>query len=144
MDESYIWRGALGRDQVAVVSQSEIVAVYPHRWAAVLTVDTLSSSEAATLLARLAARPGMRAGDAAVGEIARMCGYLPLAIGSLLRDHVCNRTWLIWGGSWSVRNTESRYSNGYTASIMTYLSLYSRCWLAVIVAAAAVPPREMN
>jgi transcriptional regulator with XRE-family HTH domain len=30
-DESYIWPDALRRDQVAVVSESEVVAVYPHR-----------------------------------------------------------------------------------------------------------------
>jgi transcriptional regulator with XRE-family HTH domain len=33
VDESYIWPDALDRDQVAAVSESEIVAVYPHRWA---------------------------------------------------------------------------------------------------------------
>jgi hypothetical protein len=41
-------------------------------------------------LVRLAARPGLRAGDAAVGEITRLCGYLPLGIGMLasqLRHH---------------------------------------------------------
>jgi transcriptional regulator with XRE-family HTH domain len=32
VDESYIWPDALGRDQVAAASESEIVAVYPHRW----------------------------------------------------------------------------------------------------------------
>src|ERR1700733_6058976 len=31
VDESYIWPDALGRDEVAAVSESEIVAVYPHR-----------------------------------------------------------------------------------------------------------------
>jgi len=31
VDESYIWPGALGRDQVTAVSESEIVAMYPHR-----------------------------------------------------------------------------------------------------------------
>ncbi len=31
VDESYIWPDALGRDEVAVVSGSEVVAVYPHR-----------------------------------------------------------------------------------------------------------------
>jgi transcriptional regulator with XRE-family HTH domain len=31
VDEAYIWPDALGRDQVAAVSESEIVAVYPHR-----------------------------------------------------------------------------------------------------------------
>jgi hypothetical protein len=33
VDEAYIWPDALDRDEVAAVSQSEIVAVYPHRWA---------------------------------------------------------------------------------------------------------------
>jgi hypothetical protein len=53
-------------------------------------LDILSPGEAATLLARLAARPGLRAGDAAVGELTRLCGYLPLAIAMLasqLRNH---------------------------------------------------------
>jgi tetratricopeptide (TPR) repeat protein/transcriptional regulator with XRE-family HTH domain len=58
--------------------------------AAVMSLDTLPPGEAAALLARLAARPGLRAGDATVGEITRLCGYLPLAIGMLasqLRHH---------------------------------------------------------
>src|SRR5215813_9713426 len=37
--------------------------------ATAISLDTLSPGEAAGLLARLAARPGLRAGDAAVGEI---------------------------------------------------------------------------
>jgi tetratricopeptide (TPR) repeat protein/transcriptional regulator with XRE-family HTH domain len=58
--------------------------------ATVISLDTLSPEEAAALLVRLAARPGMSAGDAAVGEVTRLCGYLPLAIGmiaSQLRHH---------------------------------------------------------
>jgi tetratricopeptide (TPR) repeat protein len=58
--------------------------------AAQVSLDILSPGEAAALLARLAARPEVRAGDAAVGEITRLCGYLPLAIGMLasqLRNH---------------------------------------------------------
>ncbi len=31
VDESFIWPDALDRDEVAVVSESEVVAVYPHR-----------------------------------------------------------------------------------------------------------------
>jgi transcriptional regulator with XRE-family HTH domain len=31
VDEAYIWPDALSRDQVAAVSESEIVGVYPHR-----------------------------------------------------------------------------------------------------------------
>jgi tetratricopeptide (TPR) repeat protein/transcriptional regulator with XRE-family HTH domain len=58
--------------------------------ATVLNLDTLSAGEAAELLVRLAATPGLRAGDAAVGEITRLCGDLPLAIAMLacqLRHH---------------------------------------------------------
>ena len=33
VDESYIWPDALDRDEVTAVSQSEIVTVWPHRWA---------------------------------------------------------------------------------------------------------------
>jgi transcriptional regulator with XRE-family HTH domain len=33
VDESYIWPGALDRDEILAASASEVVAVYPHRWA---------------------------------------------------------------------------------------------------------------
>ena len=72
---------------VLVTSRRRLTALED---AAVITLDTLSPAEAATLLARLAARPGIRAGDAAVGQITQLCGYLPLAIGMLasqLRHH---------------------------------------------------------
>ena len=58
--------------------------------AAVISLDTLPPGEAAELLARLAHRPGLAARDAAVGEIVRLCGYLPLAVALLaaqLRHH---------------------------------------------------------
>jgi tetratricopeptide (TPR) repeat protein/DNA-binding XRE family transcriptional regulator len=58
--------------------------------ATVIDLDTLAPQEAAALLIRLAGRPGLRPGDAAVGEITLRCGYLPLAIGliaSQLRHH---------------------------------------------------------
>ena len=58
--------------------------------AAVVSLDILPPGEAAQLLARLTARAGIHAADPAVGEITRLCGYLPLAIGliaSQLRHH---------------------------------------------------------
>jgi transcriptional regulator with XRE-family HTH domain len=90
---------AAGHDQVApllpgtagglvlVTSRRRLAALQDT---AVISLDILPAGEAATLLARLAARSGLRAGDAAVGEITRLCGYLPLAIGmiaSQLRHH---------------------------------------------------------
>jgi len=58
--------------------------------AAQVSLDTLAPDEAATLLARLAGRASSSSADAAVREITRLCGYLPLAIGMLasqLRNH---------------------------------------------------------
>ena len=57
---------------------------------AVITLDPMPPAQAAALLARLAARAGISAADPAVGELARLGGYLPLAIGMLasqLRHH---------------------------------------------------------
>jgi tetratricopeptide (TPR) repeat protein/transcriptional regulator with XRE-family HTH domain len=72
---------------VLVTSRRRLMALAD---AAVISLGTLPAEEAAVLLARLAARPELRAGDAAVGQIIRLCGYLPLAIGmaaSQLRHH---------------------------------------------------------
>jgi len=72
---------------VLVTSRRRLAALED---ATAISLDTLPPAEAAALLARLAARPGMRAGDAATGEITRLCGYLPLAIAmiaSQLRNH---------------------------------------------------------
>src|SRR3954453_8742990 len=33
MDETYLWPGALAAEQVASASESEILVLYPHRWA---------------------------------------------------------------------------------------------------------------
>ena len=55
-----------------------------------ISLDTLPPNDAATLLVRLADRPGLRSNDQAVQQITRLCGYLPLAIGILgsqLRHH---------------------------------------------------------
>jgi transcriptional regulator with XRE-family HTH domain len=53
---------------------------------AVVSLDTLSAAEAVAMLARLSGRPGLGAGDGPAAEIARLCGYLPLAIGMLARQ----------------------------------------------------------
>jgi DNA-binding SARP family transcriptional activator/Flp pilus assembly protein TadD len=65
--------------------------------AAVISLDTLAPGEAAELLARLAGRPDLGAADAGVGEIARLCGYLPLAIGMLGRQLHHHPAWTTVG-----------------------------------------------
>jgi hypothetical protein len=56
---------------VLVTSRRRLAALED---AAQISLDTLASADAATLLIRLAARPGLGAGDVAVGEIIRLCG----------------------------------------------------------------------
>ncbi len=76
-----------GGSLVLVTSRRRLAALDD---AIVISLDTLGPAEAAALLARLAGRPGLAPGDAAVGQITRRCGYLPLAIGlvaSQLRHH---------------------------------------------------------
>jgi transcriptional regulator with XRE-family HTH domain/tetratricopeptide (TPR) repeat protein len=51
-----------------------------------VSLDILPSGQAAELLVRLAARPGLDPGDPDVAEMTRLCGYLPLAIGMLARQ----------------------------------------------------------
>ena len=61
--------------------------------AAVVSLDTLAPAEAAGLLARLAGRADVTAGDPAVGELAKLCGYLPLAIGMAGRQLGHHTAW---------------------------------------------------
>ena len=68
---------------VLVTSRRRLAAL---EVAQAISLDTLPPREAAALLAVLAARPGMGSGHTAVGEITRLGGYLPLAIGMLARQ----------------------------------------------------------
>jgi tetratricopeptide (TPR) repeat protein/transcriptional regulator with XRE-family HTH domain len=68
---------------VLVTSRRHLTALEDAR---AISLDTLAPAEAAELLIRLVGRPGLGPGDAAVGDITRLCGYLPLAIGMLARQ----------------------------------------------------------
>jgi len=61
----------------------------------VISLDTLPPGEAAELLVRLAGRPRLRPGDADVLELARLCGYLPLAVGMLARQLHHHPSWTV-------------------------------------------------
>ncbi len=86
---------AVGSDQVRPLlpgSGGSLVMVTSRRHLTALedaqsvSLDTLSPGDAAELLVRLAARPGLDPGDPAVAKITRQCGYLPLAVGMLARQ----------------------------------------------------------
>jgi tetratricopeptide (TPR) repeat protein/transcriptional regulator with XRE-family HTH domain len=81
--------GAAG-SLVLVTRRRHLTALEDAR---VISLDVLPAEEAAGLLIRLADRPDLDAGEAAVGEITRLCGYLPLAIGMLARQLYHHPTW---------------------------------------------------
>ncbi len=68
---------------VLVTSRRHLIALED---ALTVSLDALSAGDAATLLVRLASRPGQNADDEAVAQISRMCGHLPLALGLLARQ----------------------------------------------------------
>ena len=72
-----------GGSLVLVTSRRHLSALEE---ATAISLDTLPPGEAAGLLVRLAARAGLSPDDPAVGQITRLCGYLPLAIGMLARQ----------------------------------------------------------
>jgi len=61
--------------------------------AAVVSLDVLAPGEAAGLLARLAGRADVTAGDAGVAQLTALCGYLPLAIGITGRQLAHHPAW---------------------------------------------------
>ena len=65
--------------------------------ATAVSLDTLPPQEAAGLLVRLAGRPGLGPEDAAVAEMTRLCGYLPLAIGMVARQLHHHPAWTAAG-----------------------------------------------
>ena len=72
---------------VLVTSRRRLTALEE---AAPISLGTLPPGEAADLFVGLAARPGLQPADAAVTQVARLCGYLPLAIrlvAARLRHH---------------------------------------------------------
>jgi DNA-binding SARP family transcriptional activator/tetratricopeptide (TPR) repeat protein len=76
-----------GGSLVLVSSRRHLTALPDAR---VISLDVLPEADAAALLVRLAARPGMRPDDPVVVRICTLCGYLPLAVAILagqLRHH---------------------------------------------------------
>ena len=83
-----------GDSAVLVTSRRHLTALED---AAAISLDTLAPDEAAALLARLAGRPGLGAGDGSAAELTRLCGYLPLAIGMLARQLHHHPAWTAAG-----------------------------------------------
>jgi len=68
---------------VLVTSRRHLTALDDAR---AISLDSLPPDQAAALLVRLTARPGLSPADPAVAELTRLCGCLPLAIGMVARQ----------------------------------------------------------
>ena len=75
---------------VLITSRRHLTALEDAR---VISLDTLTPGEAAGLLARLAARPGLDPADPAIAQIAALCGRLPLALGMVARQLYHHPAW---------------------------------------------------
>jgi len=60
-----------------------------------ISLDILAPGEAAELFCRVAARPDLAPTDTAVGQVCRLCGYLPLAIRLMAGRLHHRRTWAV-------------------------------------------------
>ena len=94
-----------GGSLVLVTSRRHLAALEDAR---AISLDTLPPSEATGLLIRLADRPGLSPTDPAVGEITRLCGYLPLAIGMLARQLHHHPVWSLAGLATELAATRDR------------------------------------
>ncbi len=83
-----------GGSLVLVTSRRHLSALED---ATAISLDILPVGEAARLLVRLAGRSGLSPDDAAAGEITRLCGYLPLAIGMVARQLHHHPAWTMAG-----------------------------------------------
>jgi tetratricopeptide (TPR) repeat protein/transcriptional regulator with XRE-family HTH domain len=83
-----------GGSLVLVTSRRHLAALDD---ATVVSLDTLPAQEAALLLTRLAGRPGLSIHHPGVAEVARLCGYLPLAIGMVARQLRHHPAWTVAG-----------------------------------------------
>jgi hypothetical protein len=94
-----------GGSLVLVTSRRHLTALED---ATAISLDTLPPDEAAALLVRLAARPGLEPGEAAVTEITRLCGFLPLAIGMLARQLHHHPAWTAAGRAAELASARDR------------------------------------
>src|SRR5580704_5720399 len=91
-----------GGTLVLVTSRRRLTALEE---AQTISLDALPPGEAAGLLVRLAVRPGLSSADPGIGEITRLCGYLPLAIGMLARQLYHHPAWTLAG--WAAELAEA-------------------------------------
>jgi tetratricopeptide (TPR) repeat protein/transcriptional regulator with XRE-family HTH domain len=83
-----------GGSLVLVTSRRHLTAL-EDAWT--IDLDALPADQATQLLTRLAARSGLNDDDPAIADVARLCGYLPLAIGMMGRQLHHHPAWTASG-----------------------------------------------
>jgi tetratricopeptide (TPR) repeat protein/transcriptional regulator with XRE-family HTH domain len=94
-----------GESLVLITSRRHLSALDD---AITLSLDTLPAGDAAALLVRLAARPGLSAGDPGVEEISGLCGHLPLAVGMMARQLRHHPSWTAAGRAAELASARDR------------------------------------
>jgi tetratricopeptide (TPR) repeat protein/transcriptional regulator with XRE-family HTH domain len=94
-----------GGSLVLITSRRHLSAL---EGAAPISLDTLPPDEAAELLVRLTGRAGLSRHDPAVTDLARLCGYLPLAIGMVARQLRHHPAWTAAGRAAELAATAGR------------------------------------
>lgn len=95
VDESYIWPDALDRDQIVAASESEIIAVYPHRYAVPRETWERFFAEAERAIGVLVYSGMFLADDVGVHEVfaerARAGAQVRILLGDPDSPHVAER-----------------------------------------------------
>jgi len=94
-----------GGSLVLVTSRRHLSALED---ATAVSLDTLPPEEAAALLVRLAGRPRLSPDHPAAGEIVRLCGFLPLAIGMMGRQLHHHPAWSASSRAGELANARDR------------------------------------
>jgi tetratricopeptide (TPR) repeat protein/transcriptional regulator with XRE-family HTH domain len=94
-----------GGSLVLVTSRRRLSALEDAR---TINLDTLPPDDGIGLLVGLAARPALSPADPAVAELARLCGFLPLAIGMLARQLHHHPAWTAAGRANELAGAVSR------------------------------------
>jgi tetratricopeptide (TPR) repeat protein/transcriptional regulator with XRE-family HTH domain len=85
--------------------------------AATVSLDSLPAADARKLFVRLAARQDVLADEAAVAEIVRLCGFLPLAVGMLARRLHHHPNWTADGLARELEDARDRLSLMYAENL---------------------------
>ena len=99
---------------VIITSRRRLIDLEDSR---AISLNALSLEEAALLFRRLAGRPGLETEAAQTGEVAQLCGRLPLAIGLQARRLHHHPAWTVSDLAAELRSERDRLALAQTANL---------------------------